>query len=1099
MAKPVGEDNWLAYLEEAGRQANDLETRVNVIELFKTAVGGEPDSLKTWSAYCEYFWSLYNSCNTRNNSPDNQTRWSEEEQQMGRELFSLDAALALWQQAYEAIKYRLGDSHILWNRWISLEMEQLAQTRMPEGVQRITYLYRDRLQIPHTTWDDTSQMFSSFLSEYNRSAWEDTMKDVTSRAQTAKRLMQARDAFELKLKQAIRSGDEVAQRANLREYLDWEIAGSMKNHQNRETAINICCGLFGRALTSLFATDDGVWNEYAVYLSAALPSTAPPPQSLLDTLQRAVDHCPWSGTLWSRYILCAEEAKLPFYDIEKIKHAATSNPDLYKGGMTGLLDMYVAWCGFLKRTAMDINASDEAVDIADVGLGAAIEDVAVLGGRIYGKEYKGDPSFRLERIYIQYLTEKKASVEDARNQWDNLARKQLHSDSYDFWLNYYLWEMMIFASRGKDRSPTPSTATSGLRVPSLATAVLARAINTKTMDWPERVMEIYLQHCNDYEHPATVRHAIDSVHKIRKLVAKRREREAADAAEAYAAQEQQAATAIAVDDASDSPSASKRKRSPGPEETETEMTTKRHKNEPFNDAAAHSLSNEKESQKRDRENTTIIVTGLPADATLTKVRQYFKEYGHINSLSLVQAKRTSSSTSLIEFKTPEDAQSALLRNGKYFGEAQITVRSGTDLTLFVTNYPPAADDAYIRKLFQDCGEILSIRRPSLRYNTHRRFCYVSFEDKIASAKATAMDGTILEGRYKLTAKYSNPAEKKAREGAVAEGREVCVSNLDPAATEDDIRDIFAKYGNIGSVRILRSMGGKSFGTAFVVFEDKHHAGLAASELDNTKLRRHIIQVKVSIATNFKPVAKSTANHNSNSAASSPAPLDNEGDEAMCEDKGMKTDGGASHPTNTGKPTSAEIKAKTISLLGLSDTVNDARVRALAEPIGEIVKIVLQPGHGGAKVEFVDAATAGRASLQLDGKEFDGRKLRVGTVDELRHEKGEVATDRMAYGGGISTGSQHKQSGKSKGSVKGLMPQPFTAKRPVLGKGGAKRGLGFVAAINKANASGTEQKSNGPSDGNTNGVPAKKSNADFKALFLNSPSKRGKDQNATTEP
>ncbi|CRK42540.1 hypothetical protein BN1708_016930, partial [Verticillium longisporum] len=122
---------------------------------------------------------------------------------------------------------------------------------------------------------------------------------------------------------------------------------------------------------------------------------------MLDVIRRAVDHCPWSGALWSRYILSAEEARLPFHDIEQIKHKATSHPDLYKNGMTALLDMYAGWCGFLKRTAMDLNASDEAVDIADMGLQAAIEFVDQAKNR-YGDEYRGDPAFRLERIYIQH-------------------------------------------------------------------------------------------------------------------------------------------------------------------------------------------------------------------------------------------------------------------------------------------------------------------------------------------------------------------------------------------------------------------------------------------------------------------------------------------------------------------------------------------------------------------------------------------------------------------------------------------------------------------------------------------------------------------------
>jgi squamous cell carcinoma antigen recognized by T-cells 3 len=1070
MANPVGQDSWVAYVEEEGRSAKDLEQRVGVLELFKRAVGAEPDSLKVWHAYCEYYWALYIDCQ----SPE--AGWPDEELAMGREIFSLDQALALWQEAYEAIKYRLSDSHTLWDRWLSLEMEQLVKTKTPEGIKRVTHLYRDRLQIPHMTWDDTSQSFSGFLSEYNRSTWEDTMMDVTSRARDAKRIMAERVPFELKLSGA--GEDEGAQRAVLKEYLEWETIQSKRNNDDSETAVDICRALFARALTGVFAADDTVWNDYIVYLSTS-HTKSPSQSSMLDVFRRAVDHCPWSGTLWSRYILCAEEGKLSFTDIEKIKHTATNNPELYKGGLTGLLDLYVAWCGFLKRTAMDINATDEDVDIADVGLYAALEDVEVLGKRTYGKDYKGDPSFRLERIYIQYLTEKKGYIDEARGRWDALAGKKLHADSYDFWLNWYLWEMMIFGSNGKDRSPTPSSVATGLRVPANATAVLARAVNRKTLDWPERIMEIYLQHCNDYEHPGTVRRAIDTVHRARKGVAKRREREAAEASEAYAAQVQAQTEAGAENQAAtqDSPSSSKRKREATPEKS-SEKASKRARNEGLN-GSSRSAPND-QSQRRDRENTTVLVSNLPTDVTQTKVRQYFKEYGHINNMIMVPNKE--SSTAVIEFRTAEDARSALLRDGKYFASSQITVEPGTDLTVFVTNYPPTADERYIRNMFKECGDILSVRMPSLRFNTHRRFAYVTFRNRSGSAKAVELDGEVLEGRYQLETKYSDPSQKKSRDGAISEGREVVIKRLDLAATQDDVRDVFSKYGEVSSVRILKTAAGKSKGTAFVVFESKEQAGKAVEELDKTKFRNQILSVEISIPSNFKPVSKTGGDGDS---VSSPAPSkDGEGDEAMVDENGAEPN----HKSSDDRPSRDDIKARTISVMGLPDTVNDARVRALVETIGEVSKIVLQPNHGGATIEFADASATGRAALQLDGRDFEGRKLRTGTVAELHRERGEKRVDRIVYG-------KEKEKGKDKdkdaaAKPKGLMPPPPSFRRPILGKAGAKRGLGFVSAPKKSADADVEVEKK------TNGEPkAMKSNADFKAMFLSGKEKGAGEQEA----
>ncbi|RFU79536.1 hypothetical protein TARUN_2689 [Trichoderma arundinaceum] len=1039
MANPVGEDSWLAYLDETIRNASDLEKRVNVVELFKRAVGAEPGSLRIWLAYCNYFWSLWAD------SQSDAAGWPEEEQLMGRELFSFGSALDLWQQGYEAIKYRINDSSILWSRWISLEMELLEKTKTPEGVKRITHLYRDRLVTPHLTWEDTSQMYSSFLSEYNRVAWEESMKDITALSQGAKRLMAERDPFELRLEQATRADDVEAQKRAMIEYLEWEASQTDVSQDNIDIYFNLCCGLYARALTGIFASDESIWHEHIVYLSSSYADEMAP-EYLLNALRRAVQHCPWSGRLWNRLILCAEEAKLDFSEVESIKHAATSENQLYKHGMESMIEMYVAWCGFLKRTAMDASATDEAVDVADVGLSAALEDVEVVGKRLYGKDFQGDPKFRLERIYIQYLTEKKRAIDEARLQWNKLAEAQIHADNHDFWFRYYMWEMLIFSSTNTSNSPTPSSVGINFRIPALATAVLQRAVNRPTIDWPEKVLEVYMQHCNDYELSHSVRRAADAVQKVERNIAKRRALEQEEKAAAYAAYYNAQVTdhdeAVSGEA---SPGQWKRKREDAVDSQERTSTNKRQKNE-------HELHEAQSGLRRDRENTSVIVRNLPADVTQTKLRQYFKEYGHINNItSLVREKDGQSSTALIEFSAPDEARSALLRDGKFLGQSQINVQPGHDLTIYVANYPPAADEKYIRRLFQDCGDILSIRWPSLKVNAHRRFCYVSFRDCDASAKAVAKEGTLLDGKYKLLAKYSDPNRKKSREGAVAEGREVHVSGLSPSTTEDEIREVFSKYGNITRINVPRNISGKGRGFAFIDFETKDEADKAALELNKTKFFNQILQVEISKTSNVKPTAHSVSHDHV-----SPAP--------------QKVDDIQDDKAIHSSTTAADIAARTIALMGLPDTVNDARVRALVEPFGHIVQLVLQPSHGGAKIEFADSSAAGKASLQLSNIEFEGRRLQIGSLDDLRHAKVERMEDRIVP----RSQSLAKKDKPAGGTEKNLIPSSFI-RRPMLGRPGPKRALGFPAPriLPVSNVK--------PESENTK--PAAKSNADFKELFL----------------
>ncbi|KAI1761963.1 hypothetical protein GGR53DRAFT_448701 [Hypoxylon sp. FL1150] len=1053
MANPVGEDSWLAYVEEESRHANDLEARVKVVELFKNAVSSEPGSLKIWLAYCEWFWSLFTDCQT------GEAGWPEEEQQIGRDLFSFDAALSLWSEGYDAIKYRINDSHEFWNRWVSIELEQLARTRTPVGVRRISHLFRDRLQVPHSTWDNTSQMFSSFLSTYNNSAYESEFKEVTAIAQEAKAAYDAREPYELKLNRAIKSGDQEAHRTIMKEYLSWEMS-QVKATRNPALAISLCLGLFSRALSGVFAFEEEVWSDAVIYLYGIQHQVRTSQQqialpNILEFHQRATTHCPWSGPLWSRYILTAEEAGWSFHNVEAIKHAATSTKALDKNGMASVLDMYTAWCGFLKRTAMDPNAPEDAADVAEVGLLAALEDVDLWGRRLYKDAYRGDPNYRLQRILIQYLTEVKGEIDEARNHWDRMTGQSLLADSYDFWLNYYLWEMMVFSSKPKPRSPTPATPVGGTkvkRVPGLATNILQRAISRPTLDWPERVMEVYLQHCNDYERPETLHHALDMVYQAKQELAKRRERENAEAAAAYAAQVQvqQVASDSAMENGTGSPSG-KRKRESTPGDA-SHGATKRAKNaeaDAINDAA------NEQKLKRDRENTSIMVTNLPADVTKTAIRKYFREYGHINNLEARCEADGESTSALIEFKSTDDVQSALLRDQKYLGQKQITVRPGTGLTLFVSNYPPTADEAYIRDLFKDCGEVFTIRFPSLKYNTHRRFCYVSFRDQESAFKATQLDGKLIDGKFQLQSKYSDPSHKKGREGAVAESREIRVKNVDSSANESDLRDVFGKYGKVGGVRIVTNMGGKRLGTAYVVMETKEEAQKAL-QLDKTKFKSQILSVELSKETNFKPFATSRGDR----ASASPAPS-GDGDVTM-----------ADGPSGAGqKPTPKEIQERTMAIMNVPDTVNDARIRAIVEKYGEIVKLVLRPDHQGAIIEFADVATLGLATLALEGYEIvPGRHLRIGRTKDLFKEKAEIREDKITTGKGKTASNNAK--------VPSFMPPPQNIRRPAPGRTGPKRGIGFIQSNNDGNVShGTTGVNGAGGNGKT------KSNADFKAIFL----------------
>jgi len=140
--------------------------------------------------------------------------------------------------------------------------------------------------------------------------------------------------------------------------------------------------------------------------------------------------------------------------------------------------------------------------------------------------------------------------------------------------------------------------------------------------------------------------------------------------------------------------------------------------------------------------------------------------------------------------------------------------------------------------------------------------------------------------------------------------------------------------------------------------------------------------------------------------------------------------------------------RTIALLNLSDTVNEARVEAFFKTYGAIKKIVMQPYRNGAIIEFEDVNAAGKVGMGVDCSAL-GEGTKVGSVADL-----------------TSKGSAKSSAGK-------MRPAQAGVSRPTQ-KGGRRGGLGFKRG-GGIGSTGDRNETDGE----------KKSNADFRAMFVKS--------------
>lgn len=362
------------------------------------------------------------------------------------------------------------------------------------------------------------------------------------------------------------------------------------------------------------------------------------------------------------------------------------------------------------------------------------------------------------------------------------------------------------------------------------------------------------------------------------------------------------------------------------------------------------------------------------------------------------------------------------------------------------------------------GKIVDIRFPSLKYNTHRRFCYVQFTSATAAQMATSLDGKQLGEKEHLVAKISAPSQKKDRSSATSDGREVYIRNIDFQAREKDVHDVFARYGKIEKVRLPPGpKKGTHKGFGFVVFESKEEAN-ACLALNGVALKSRVLEVTIAEVNpgKSKPgnaVRSTPPQDHTNGTHSSPRP-----------------EAAATAPSPP--PSFEQIKKKTLGIMNLADTVNDTRLRTLFEPFGPLRKLILRPDHQGAIVEYENVADAGRATLAMDGSDLDGMKIEIGELADLMKRQPEKK---------ITKGFQKKAAPTT------LVPA--SVRNPAFGgRGGAaaqkrKTGLGFVGAVSKNNANSNskdgdvEMKDAG--DGEKKQPVSGRSNEDFKKMFLSS--------------
>lgn len=248
---------------------------------------------------------------------------------------------------------------------------------------------------------------------------------------------------------------------------------------------------------------------------------------------------------------------------------------------------------------------------------------------------------------------------------------------------------------------------------------------------------------------------------------------------------------------------------------------------------------------------TLYITDLDPLMTEAHLFKLFTEFGPIKSIRVVKNSftRRSLGYAFVRYNNPDDAQRALQDPGPKFidGRAIRVLPFQPDPTqrkhnhegnIFIKNLSPIVSPESLYEAFSRFGKIVSCKIATDGLGLSKGYAYILFETKSAAEDAIAqMNGVMMSGR-KVYVDYHVPKWERMHriEEQKANFTNVYVKNIDYNVTEDEFRDVFARYGPITSLSLPIDGDGRCKGFGFVNYESHDDAAKAVEELNDYELR-----------------------------------------------------------------------------------------------------------------------------------------------------------------------------------------------------------------------------------------------------------------------
>uniref|UniRef100_A0A7N8XPW8 Polyadenylate-binding protein n=1 Tax=Mastacembelus armatus TaxID=205130 RepID=A0A7N8XPW8_9TELE len=207
----------------------------------------------------------------------------------------------------------------------------------------------------------------------------------------------------------------------------------------------------------------------------------------------------------------------------------------------------------------------------------------------------------------------------------------------------------------------------------------------------------------------------------------------------------------------------------------------------------------------------------------------------------------------VNFQQPADAERALdtmnfdVIKGRpvriMWSQRDPSLRKSGVGNIFIKNLDKSIDNKALYDTFSAFGNILSCK-VVCDENGSKGYGFVHFETQEAAERAIEkMNGMLLNDRKVFVGRFKSRKEREAELGARAkEFTNVYIKNFGDDMDDEKLKELFSKYGNAMSIRVMTDDSGKSRGFGFVSFERHEDAQKAVDEMNGKELNGKLIYV-----------------------------------------------------------------------------------------------------------------------------------------------------------------------------------------------------------------------------------------------------------------